>query len=250
MAVLAHLGDDFGQTDGIRDAPVGRSADHDTFAADLANDVASTTGVEFGNRINSESAPAVGAAEGDFDGVLGIVIEIDFALVDADRLNHGNHTFNTGHFFEMRDVDDDQHILAGGNFELAAKGVFLIVGDTVETDFAHCDTARMVEIGLDVGQHLVHQRTVAGLFGVVGDGTIVVDAEAFGPLGFKLEVELKVVEKCTGIAPRTTQPEGRLDTGPDTGFVHRLVVVRRARIHVNMGFDKSHDAAPLYCRLE
>jgi hypothetical protein len=94
------------------------------------------------------------------------------------------------------------------------------------------------------GEHLRGEGLVVRFLRVQGESAEVADPELGGAPGFEADEGVEVVEEGARVPPRLSEPEGGLEDRPDARERHRLVVVRRPGIHVDVRLEDAHRRPP------
>jgi hypothetical protein len=102
----------------------------------------------------------------------------------------------------------------------------------------------MIEVFAHTSANFVNKLRVLRLLRVVTDGSEMVYSETARAHGLEFENEAEVIEKRARISAIEAEPERWLDACADSGLMHRLVVVRRAGVHVDVGLDDNHFYLP------
>jgi hypothetical protein len=137
-------------------------------------------------------------------------------------------------------VDEHGQRVRARQLELRAEDAVLGGRLVVVADLAHGDDAVLLEVARQEREHTVGERRVVGLLGVERERAVVPDAELLRAEALPAEQRQEVVLERADVRARLAHPEGRLDDGGDARGRHGLIVVGRARGHVDVRVEQAH----------
>ena len=227
-------------------APVAGRVGHHPLAAEHLNHVGRTSGSALGDRIERHPDPVTGV-ESVPDRVLLDMVDADpFGQDPGITAEHvEDHPGPLVLVGQVGGVDEDQLIGPGSQLQVFDKNGRLVTRVLVEPDLTDPEHVWRVEELRDQLDDLTRQRDVLSLLGIDAKPRIVLDAVCAGALGLVLGELAEVVAEP--FRPRA------IETGPERGLAdhhasrkrHPLVVVGRARNHVDMGIDvRGHGEVP------
>ena len=143
-------------------------------------------------------------------------------------------------------MNQDRQGVLSGELDLSPEIAIFGLGLVVVPDLADRDHAVLLEIATQERDHAVGDFRVVRLLGVERQGAKMTDPELLRTEPFPAEQRKKIVLERSDMRSGLPHPECRLDDRRDPGRRHRLVVVGRARGHVDMGVKQTH---PAYLRV-
>src|SRR5262245_24800922 len=140
----------------------------------------------------------------------------------------------------MRQVDERGKLVRACELELRREALVLGGRHVVVADLADRDHAVLLEVAGQQREHAVDERRIVGLARVHRERAEVADAELARAKPLPAEQRQEVVLERADVRARLTDPERRLDDRGNARRGHRLVVVGRARRHVDVRIEELH----------